>query len=56
MKTSIAKTVIGACVIGIGYKKIRDKKKTCYQSSEVNLYDDGDFIDIEVIITDRREF
>ena len=56
MKTSIAKKVIGACVIGIGYKKMYDKKKAHYQPSEVNLYDDGDFIDIEVVITDRREF
>lgn len=56
MKTSIAKKVIGVCAIGVGYKKIRDKKKAYYQSSEVNLYDDGDFIDVEAVIIDRREF
>lgn len=56
MKTSIAKKVLGACFIGVGYKKMCDKKKAHYQSSEVNLYDDVDFIDVEAVIIDRREF
>lgn len=57
MKTGIAKMVIGACLIGVGYRRqMRDKKKAYYQSSGVNLYDDGDFIDVEAVIIDRREF
>lgn len=57
MKTNIATTVIGACLLGVAYKRqIHDKKKAYYQSSEVNLYDDGDFIDVKAVIIDRREF
>ncbi|MDU5951791.1 MAG: hypothetical protein E6Z06_02775 [Clostridiales bacterium] len=57
MRTGIAKMVIGACLIGVGYtRQMRDKKKAYYQSSEVNLYDDGDFIDVKAVVIDRREF